>query len=158
MMVTVVGPWVIEHDPDTTRRCYARIPWGNDCDCDPCRNLDALGEDAFPAEARHVLGELGIDFHKPAEVYHIARLENGLQQYGGWYHCVGRIVSGRDASQPEAVATPPQHFEAASFSEHFSITCSSGRDLAPEVFGDLPLVQVDFSAELPWVLDEAEPT
>jgi hypothetical protein len=158
MMVTVVGPWVIEHDPDTTRQCYARIPWGDDCDCDPCRNLDALGENAFPADARRVLGELGVDFHKPAEVHHIARLENGLQQYGGWYHCVGRIVSGRDASQPEAGTSPPQHFEAASFSGHFSISCSSARDLASEAFGDLPLVQVDFSAELPWVLDEPEPT
>lgn len=156
-MKTTVGPWLIEHDPDATRRCYAQIPWGDDCDCDPCRNLDALGDDAFPAGARQVLEGLGIDFHKPAEVYHTARLENGLQHYGGWYHCVGRIVSGWDASHPEADALPPQHFEAASFSEHFSLSCSSRRDLAPDVFRGLPLIQVSFSAELPWVLDKPEP-
>jgi len=157
-MITAVGPWVIEHDLDMTRRCYAQLPWGNDCDCSPCRNLDALGSDAFPPDVRQVFNELGIDIHKPAEVYHCGRLKNGLHFYGGWYHCVGHILSGPEAWQPEPAPSTLQRLHATPFSEHFSIGCSPQREVAPAVFADLPLVQVHFSAELPWVLDEAEPT
>ena len=82
-MITVVGPWVIEHNPDVTRRCYAQIPWGDDCDCGACRNLDALGPSAFPASVLEIFERLGIDWHKPAEVYHCGRLENGLHNYEG---------------------------------------------------------------------------
>lgn len=147
---------MIEHDPDATRRCYAQIPWGSDCDCSPCRNLDTLGSDAFPADVRQVLDELGIDLHKPAEVYHCGRLKNGLHFYGGWYHCAGRIVSGPDVCHRGAAPSTSQPLEAPS-AEGFRIDCSSLRELVPDVFGDLELVQVDFTAELPWVLDEAEP-
>jgi hypothetical protein len=104
-----IGRWLIEGDPETTRRCYAKIPWGHDGDCAPCRNLDALGPAAFPAAAHAIFEKLGIDLHKPAEVYHTARLAGGLHLYGDWYHCVGHIESGPQTSRattPSGAAEP----------------------------------------------------
>ncbi len=156
-MITTIGPWLIECDPDATRCCYAKIPWGADCDCAPCRNLDALGPAAFPANALVIFEELGIDLHKPAEVYHAARLANGLHHYAGWYHCVGQILSGSDAWQPEASSPELHRLHAEPLSDHFSIGCTSRLRLVPEAFAACSVVQIEFTAELPWVLAEQEP-
>lgn len=155
-MRVTVGPWLIECEPETTRSCYARIPPGIGCDCTTCRNVEALGPAAFPPGAHYIFEELGIDFHKPAEVYHLTRLENGLQYYGGWYHCVGHIESG-PGMQPRERPSSTSDFERAIATEHFTLWCSSRHDLVPEPFRGLPLVQVEFTAELPWVISEPEP-
>jgi len=47
--------------------------------------------------------------------------------------------------------------DQAIVTEHFTLWCSARRELVPEPFRDFPVVQVDFSAELPWVLSEPEP-
>jgi len=160
-MRVTIGSWLIECDPEATCRCYTEIAERYSCDCAPCRNFAALGLAAFPAKAHEILNELGIDFYKPAEIYHISRLKKGLQLYGGWYHCVGHIESGSDAWQPAAGAAAAArdlyslHPEA--LTEHFSIGCTSRVALVPKAFAGYPVIQIEFSAELPWVLDEPEP-
>ncbi len=155
-MRTTIGPWLIECDPEATRRSYAAMGERYSCDCTPCRNFAALGPAAFPPRAHEVLKELGIDFYRPSEIYHISRLKSGLQHYGGWYRCVGHIESGPGAEAPE-ISSESERFPTAVVTEHFYFWCSSKRELAPKPFDNLPLVQVDFYAELPWVLPEAEP-
>jgi hypothetical protein len=42
--------------------------------------------------------ELGIDFSKEREVYHMGRQESGLHLYRGWFHGVARIeMEGEEA-------------------------------------------------------------
>jgi hypothetical protein len=45
-----VSRWLIEYDPDDTRRGYARMPAGMDCTCNQCRNFDAAAGRTFPRE------------------------------------------------------------------------------------------------------------
>jgi hypothetical protein len=90
-----------------------------------------------------LFGELGINYERDAEIYHTARMESGLHLYGGWFHFIGSI-----SKQPEG---------PAKVDEHFTIDFLLDRALAAKSFENQPLVQVEITAEVPWVLkDEKE--
>lgn len=82
-MRTTAGRWLIEHDPQATRRCYAGLAVGSGCTCDWCRNFDAAAGKIFPADFMPLLEQLGIDPLKPAEVCHYCREDSGLHLMGG---------------------------------------------------------------------------
>ncbi len=98
----------------------------------------------FPEEVMDLFGQLGINYERDAEIYHTARVESGLHLYGGWFHFIGRILK-----QPNGLAK---------VNEHFTIDFLVNRALAAKSFENRPLVQVEITAEVPWVLkDEKEP-
>jgi hypothetical protein len=84
-------------------------------------------------------------------------MASGLHLYGGWYHGIGRIESGPKRSSTVASPGAAEVFPSVIVTEHFRLWCSSRHDLVPEPLRDFPVVQVDFEAELPWVLAETEP-
>ena len=166
-----VGRWVIEYDRHATAAAYARVMHGapERCGCAPCRNFAAARLQAYPADAAQLLAELGIDHRKEAEVYHQARLAGGLHAYGGWFHLVGRIVSGRDAKLPRSDSI--RECELERLTPRFSVGFTADAQLVPRGFvgsADLgleqaerisglivaPVLQVEFAAEVPWVLGE----
>jgi hypothetical protein len=67
-MITRIADEEVEFDAEATRSCYLQLPIGVGCDCVPCRNFEALGEQAFPPGAHQLFERLGIDYQKPAEV------------------------------------------------------------------------------------------
>lgn len=83
--------WKYRADRDATILAYARTERGGSdtCDCAGCRNFRAARADCFPAEFIALLGQLGIDPCKDAEVYHNTRIAPGHHDYGGWYHFIG---------------------------------------------------------------------
>jgi len=87
------GHWVYTADRDATIEAYSQIERGgaDRCDCAWCRNFRKVRPQVFPSEFLALLGVLGIDPNKDAEVYHIARLAPGRHYYGGWYHFVGNF-------------------------------------------------------------------
>jgi len=102
----------------------------------------------YSTEVRSLFEILGIDSCKEAEIYQSCRLKPGVQLYGGWFHCVGRI----DAEDTE-VGT----FDLESGTGPFQLYFSDRLDLVPDCFKGLPLLQLEFSAQVPWVLEEPEP-
>ena len=96
----------------------------------------------YPAEALALFDRLGITYNREAESYHNGRLESGLHSYGGWFHFVGTIEEGEN------------NFER--IGEHFSICLSSHTALIPRVFGEQPVVQLEFETEVAWVIGGAE--
>jgi hypothetical protein len=138
--------WVFDCDAETTRKAYDDIDFGRAeaCDCHLCRNFLLTQPDVFPAEILDLFVRLGIDHRKEAESYHIVPIAPGLHLYGAWYHFVGQIFQ-----QPDS---------PAKLSEHSTVDFIAKRDLAADSFGNQPLVQVELTLAVSWLLEgEEEP-
>ncbi|MGD9587707.1 MAG: hypothetical protein AB7Q37_08565 [Pyrinomonadaceae bacterium] len=141
----VYRDWILSCDVDATREAYEGIDFGGAeaCDCYLCRNFLLTRPRVFSAEILDLFAKLGIDHRKEAESYHIAPIANGLHLYGAWFHFVGQIVQ-----QPDS---------PTKLSEHSTIDFFAKRDLAAESFANKPLVQVELTLTVSWLLDEEEP-
>ena len=137
--------WIFDCDVEATQQAYENILAGGleGCGCSGCRNFLEQRESVFPQEVVHLFGALGINYERDAEIYHTARMESGLHLYGGWFHFIGSV-----SKQPNG---------PAQVGEHFTIDFLVDRALAAKSFESQPLIQVEITAEVPWVLkDEKE--
>ena len=158
MTVKTVGRWQIEFDPAATASCYKEIVANWYCDCAPCRNFLALGDKVFPRFALNLFEQLGVDVWKPAEVYHNAREENGLHNYGGWFHFVGRVESGADALRQVGNEPCSGVFELEPVGENFKFGFSNCLGLVPKQFDKKAIVQLEFITQVEWTIAEPEPS
>jgi hypothetical protein len=144
----VFGRWRLACERDATRQAYARIPIGGpeECGCCYCRNFAAARDHVYPVEVRALFEDLGIDFTKEAEVYEVG-LENGLHLYGGWFHCIGRIENeGDEVGQFDMGGPGP-----------FKFFVHDKPNVVHECFRGAALLQIEFDAQVPWVLEEPDP-
>jgi len=158
MMETVqFARWTVSCDPELTRTAYTAVTVGGPegCRCDPCRNFAARRKDTYPPQALELFERLGIEPTREAEIYHLARLESGRHLYGGWFHFVGAILDGRDAARQVSEKTWQPDLEPVS--DGFDLGFTSKTALVPKPFAGLPVVQVEFLAQVPWILQEDEP-
>lgn len=134
--------WLFECDPGSTRTAYQQIAHGGaeECGCTGCQNFLAQRDDVFPEEVLKLFAELGVDCRRDAEIYLQAKLESGSHLYGGWFHFIGKIEK--------------QPLGPAQISEGFTIDFLPARHLAAPSFADQPLVQVEITAALPWIVEE----
>ena len=149
--------WRVSCDAEATKKAFAAISTGapEACGCEPCRNFAAQRSEAYPPQARELFLSLGIDPNREAEIYHMARLGSGKHLYGGWFHFVGAIQEGRDASRQ--VSESLWHPDLEPVSGAFNLGFTSRTGLVPESFQGQPIVQVEFTAQLPWILEAREP-
>lgn len=143
-----IGPWIVKYDAEATRCGYAQIERGGPegCVCEPCLNFAAARDNVYPDEVKKIFVELGVDCTKETEVAHTHRVRPGWHFYLGWLHCVGKVE--------EAIEEGTRFVRV---NKRFSWFFRSERHLAHEVFSGQPLVQIDFTAEVPWVLEIQEP-
>lgn len=92
--------WVVDVDPASTAKRHASRPPGCGCECRDCVEFLASTDRIFPDEFRQLLTSLGVDAGKPSELCHCGQDETGRSIVAGWYHLVGRLVSGADALVP----------------------------------------------------------
>lgn len=151
------GSWELEADPEATREAYSNVPEGGpeECPCEPCKNFIAAREQVYPAQVLALFDRLGISFDREVEVYHMARTKSGKHFYGGWFHFVGRIVSGGDAVKQ--VAENVWQPDLKTVTEDFSLGFRSRAELLRKPFEGKPIVQVEFTANVPWVISSPEP-
>ena len=155
-MLHSIGDWQLEVDPSATRDVYKRTSRGSpaDCDCTICSNFAALGDDAFPDAFRDIAAQLGIDTRKAAEIHEWFGFQDEHLDYGGWFHCIGHVRSGRtESGWLESVEQWPWY----PLTDRFKIVVDDKRDLAFDEFVDQPLVRAAFYAREPWVLSEDYP-
>lgn len=152
-----IGRWEIRCDPDATRKAYASVfrSGPEECGCAPCRNFMAARAQVYPAEVLALFEKLGVSPDREVEIYHMARLTPGRHFYGGWFHLVGSILSGADAWK--RVAENVWQPDLEEMNENFSMGFSSRLGLVRSPFAGLPLVQLEFTAKVGWVLASAEP-
>ena len=138
-----IGPWEIEYDREATRAAYAA---GGDssnyyCGCQGCRNYLANTR-AFPEAMRQFFDSLGIDPEKPSHLG--CAIATGENEYfcSGWYHVIGRYASGE--------AIPHK------LTEDFWVELTPSPVYVPKEIPEEQTLQIDFSASLPWLLDESK--
>jgi hypothetical protein len=152
------GRWELNFDPELTRQAYAAISIGSpeECGCDPCLNFAAARPQIYGIEVLELFKTLGISPDREVEIYHMCRMQSGRHLYGGWFHLVGSIVSGADAAK--RVAENIWQPDLEKIDEYFQLGFSSRVALIQASFKNLPIVQLEFIAELPWVLNSPQPS
>lgn len=150
--------WVLHVDPERTRESYSQIATGGaeECGCEPCENFAAARGSVYPPEVLELFERLGVNPMLEAEVMHLCRLPNGLHQYAGWLHLVGQIAEGGECWREAGPDSRTQDLEPVA--ESFQLGFSSDRAVANDAFDALPVVAVEFNAEVPWVAETEEPT
>ncbi len=151
-MIVEVAHVKVDCDPNTTRAAYAKRATGSpeECGCLHCRNFAAARHVIYPEQALELFAKMSIDPNREAEIYHNARLPSGLHFYGGWFHFVGKPASASDYKSNSDFNSA----EFVSISEHFQIAVTSNVQLVPPAFDGLPLLQLEFLVETPWVISE----
>ncbi len=145
--------WEFEVDSELTRKTYAKEISGfsEGCACKFCENYRRQKDSIFPEEIITLFDNLGIDYRKESEVYQTHKLENGLQNYGGWFHFAGAFISGKECKSEGS-----NTFEMTLINENFSVSFSKDKSLS-FFEKNIPLVQVEFEANIPWIIEsEAE--
>jgi len=155
-----IGRWLVRPDVARTRDAHSKLfrSGAAECSCTGCKNFEAVRPQLLAGPLRGILERLGISPPWEVEVYESGRTATGLHDYGGWFHFVGTIESGGDAWRlvaPRSATLKVPDFER--LSETLSIGLHADVELVREPFAGLPLVQLDFHAELPWVINAEEP-
>ncbi|MDP9350410.1 MAG: hypothetical protein M3P51_02550 [Chloroflexota bacterium] len=147
------GQWVLLYDAEATRRAYSAVTSGapEECGSADCRNFAAARGSIYTAEVLDILDRLGVDHRKEAEIYYDGPIGGGRHAYGDWFHFVGFIEDGEDACAPGGMLRL-EHCD-----DSFQIGFSRSLALVPDAFPGGPLVQLEFQARVPWVLDLPEP-
>lgn len=162
MQIITYKRWTFYADVTATREAYRALDRGctEDCGCSQCLNFLANRNQVYPAEILALFSQLGIDYTKETEVYQLTRLDSGLHLYNGWLHFIGHFKSGIDSKvQIEEVPdTQICKLEFEPVDEHFQIGFTKDARSYWESFEGKPLVQIEFTVEIPWVLEnEKEP-
>ncbi len=145
--------WQFEFDRELTQKTYQETAQGGAdmCICANCKNFSAYREHVFPAEILDLFDKIGIDYKKEAEIWEID-LSDGLHQVFGWFHFKGRMLSGKNVliKLPNGKGGT---YDFTELSDKFAIGFSEASDLS--FFEDeANLVQVDFRAKIPWVIEK----
>jgi hypothetical protein len=141
------GRWKLICDPESTA-----VSQGSPekCGCEPCLNFAAARDQTYGPNVRALFANPGISFNREAEIYHMARLESGRHLYAGRFHFVGTIISGADAAKQIGERNWQPDLERTT--DDFNLGFSSRVALIRKPFAGLPIVQLEFSAKVPWVL------
>ena len=118
------------------------------CDCRTCRNLVAQRESEYPTELCEFLQSVGVNPLKEAEVWAAIPLETGYYDYAGWWHFIGEV-------EKEGEARIFLGKNEKGESKNWEIQIRPGESVMK--YKDLPespIVQIEYFAHLPWVLDE----
>jgi len=139
--------WIIEVDVQKTSDFYKYHNPDEDCRCKYCMNFRSnieISDDGI----RAFCNELGIDPLKSGEIMEFGLNDEGEIHYSGFYHIVGRIISG-----PTKIIDKWNDIKLLEINKYkfgFSnedISCVSDR--FPE-----PTMQLEFETHMPWILEE----
>lgn len=139
-----IGDQTIVCDREATAAVYASLDGGyaEKCGCVFCRNFAAQRDVVYPASFRAVLEQLGIDPNKEGEAFEYGPVEDGCHLYGGWFYLVGELPA---AGERNVEASDSHHFD-------FFFTRSHPKATA---FGGGPVLGLEFTAHVRWVLPES---
>ena len=155
METLVIRRWRLQSDPDSTRNAFANRELGSPetCGCTDCLNFAAARKHAYPSEILSIFDQLGIDSRKESEIWHYCRETTGLHHYGGFFHFVGAVDSGKDAKE---IVNGHVTFDFESIGNDFEFGFTLNVALVPKSFGNGHVVQLEFQAKIPWALDAPE--
>jgi hypothetical protein len=110
------------------------------CGCVHCRNFAAQRETIYPHAFLALLGKLGINPNEEGEIYDaVGPFDWRSRPTGGWFYFVGEVVEKGERLVPDG---------------DFQCWLQPSFPRAPECFGKYAAA-IEFSAQVPWVLDES---
>jgi hypothetical protein len=156
MEIVNVGRWNLKTNCAETCMAHSGVPIGSpeSCGCEQCLNFASARDRAYPPEALAIFEQLGIDPRKESEIWYTHRDESGMHHYGGFFHFVGCIESGKDAKQ---IVNEVRTFDLEPIEGYFEFAFTSNAQLIPESFSGKQIVQLEFQTRVPWVLKTPEP-
>ncbi len=156
-MLTTFGKYTIDIEIGETRSFYAKAAAVSEtCSCDGCQNFEKA-VDVLPDTIKIFFADLGIDMRKVCECYVLGANKDGTLLYGGFYHICGTLL--KDSGAPQETGKNSAHVDNSpdfDITPDFSISFSEEADL-PEPDFPAPVIQLEFSANIPWVLDKDNP-
>jgi len=159
MKLLTIDRWQVVCDYEATIAAYASTDaWGEkgSCVCSYCKNFFTAINQAYPPEFVAILNQLGTRPGEETEVFQYNREPNGLHIYGGWFSFIGSILSGIDGM---AVTSEKTRMPNVQITERFGYFLTSDRHYwIPTAFKDKGLVTVEFTTQIPWVIDDKDPS
>lgn len=151
------GRWTVRAEPEKTRAAYAGLVAASErCGCNICKNYQAARDRVFAGEPLALLTQLGVDLTREIEILHTHRIARGRHAYQGWFHLFGSIESGKDAYVPRGPETFAVELEASGEAVSFGFTTRLA--LVSNAWVNAQVIQLEFAAIVPWVLDIDEPS
>ena len=142
--------WILAVDYNRTKEVYNQRKTGSakSCNCIHCKNFSANRDRIFPEKFKKFLAQLGIDYTKEAEVYHMGETENNRHFYGGWFH-----VKGKTVNKNISIATNTDNTIVINKDFQFKIIQNSSLSFfSKEEHNNL--IQIEFFAYSDWVVDK----
>ncbi|KIL35035.1 hypothetical protein SD71_15335 [Cohnella kolymensis] len=140
-----LNDWILEVDFDRTSKFYNDMDDEIQCDCLSCQNYRLYLKKNNGV--RSFFQQLGIDPFKDGDYTSYGVPENGRLLYLGVYHIVGVIVSG-----PTVITDMWSNVNLTKV-EDFNIGFSYELRCVDPDFPE-PIIQLEFEANLPWLLDK----
>ncbi len=151
-MLVSVGCFLLDVDLERTRRFYETAePNGARCACDGCQNFDRAVV-VLPGEIRAFFESLGVDLRKVCEVYVNCTNGDGTVEYGGFCHLCGTLLA-REPGKDKLSGRSPCWY---ALSPDFRVCFHDAPQLLEDAF-PTPVLQLDFLANIPWVLEKENP-
>lgn len=156
-MVFNFGQYRIDVDVDMTKNFYKNADKVSEgCSCAGCKNFEQAAE-YLPVAMKMFFDNLGIDYQKACECYVNCSNSDGTLLYGGFYHICGTLLSGNSAwVEIDKNCSHLDENIMFKVTDDFQVSFQDEVGLLEEDFPN-PVIQLEFLANIPWVLVEKCP-
>jgi hypothetical protein len=152
--------WELSADPEATQEAYDAIEvgWPEFCGCVHCRNFERARPTVYPRDALELMQLLAITSAREQEVIPVEPLGDQAYFYTGSFSFVGTLVSGPDFWKPAPGGGLMNDRDATEFlDEKFRMGFTTHLTRTPKPFSGKPVVQLEFAAEVPWIIPKRMP-
>lgn len=152
--------WELAADPAATEEAYAGIEvgWPEFCGCAHCKNFEQARPTVYPRDALELMQLLSIPPTREQEVVPVEPLGDRAYIYTGSFSFVGTLVSVPYFWKPKPGGGLMNDRDATEFlDEKFRMGFTNHLTRTPKPFSGKPVVQLEFAAEVPWVMPNRMP-
>lgn len=155
-MIFEFGQYKVDIDLEKTKHFYegAELIHEN-CSCDGCLNFEKAVS-MLPQSVRDFFAGLGVDMQKACECYVNGPKDEKTLLYGGFYHLCGKILAGEHAWKDAGNGSRWNEKAAYFITPNFQVSFSTDVALLEAGFPQ-PVIQLEFLADIPWVLERKNP-
>ena len=139
-----IAKWLLEIDVDRTRDFYKTDI--DICGCSDCTNFVEACEQ-LDKSAANLFNNLGINPAMPANLSSFPTEEPMIKYYIGNYHLVGKVLKGESHKLSNPNETNINEIK------NYNFEFSNELEFVPEDF-PTPILQLNFEAIIPWILEE----
>lgn len=144
----------VEINVNKTKQFYEKArKISQECSCDGCQNYE-LAFEYLPNSVKEFFEMLGVDYKKVCECFVNTKNSDRTLLYGGFYHICGILISGNSAWVEET--NNSLHWDediAYKIDDNFQVSFQNEVCILEEGFPK-PVIQLEFLASIPWVLNK----